>query len=177
MSAVNTMLRRTAATLFPAAALMLGVSGATAQTYAIRGGTIHTLSGEPFVGTVVIQGGKITAVGPDAQVPAGAKVVDATGKQIYPGMFDAISELGLTEVGAEDVTNDSREQGNFNPQLQAKTAVHPASAHIPVARANGITHTIAVPQGGSGAIVGQGSLIGLDGWTVDEMDIQPGRAW
>ncbi len=108
------------------------------------------------------------------QAPAGAKVVDATGKQIYPGMFDAISELGLTEVGAVDVTNDSREQGDFNPHLQAATAVHPATEHIPVARANGITHTMAVPQGGSGVIAGQGSLVGLDGWTVEEMDIEPG---
>jgi imidazolonepropionase-like amidohydrolase len=174
MSAARRELRRAGAAMVVAAITLAGARPAAAQTYAIRGGTIHTLTGDPFVGTVVVQGGKIVAVGPDVQVPSGAKVVDATGKQIYPGLFDAISELGLTEVGAVDVTNDSREQGSFNPQLQAATAVHPASEHIPVARANGITHTIAVPQGGNGAIVGQGSLIGLDGWTIDEMDIQPG---
>lgn len=148
----------------------------TAQTYAIQGGTVHTLAGESFVGTVVVRNGHILAVGENVSVPAGAEVVDATGKHVYPGMFDAITGLGLTEIGAVAMTNDSREQGNFNPHLQAATAIHPATEHIPVARANGITITMAAPQGGNGAIAGQASLIGLDGWTVEEMQIDPGAA-
>ena len=147
-----------------------------AQTYAIQGGTVHTLAGDSFVGTVVIQGDRIVAVGPDMQPPAGAEIVDAAGKHVYPGMFDAVSGLGLTEIGAVDVTNDSREQGDFNPHLQAATAIHPATEHIPVARANGIAITMAAPQGGSGAIVGQASLVGLDGWTIEEMEIDLGAA-
>ena len=154
------------------AALLAGP--AAAQTYAITGGTVHTLAGETFVGTVVIEGGRIVAVGPDVQAPRGAEVVDATGKQVYPGMFDAVSGLGLTEIGAVDVTNDAREQGSFNPHLQAATAIHPATEHIPVARANGITLTMAAPRGGT--VAGQASLIGLDGWTVEEMWIEPGAA-
>jgi imidazolonepropionase-like amidohydrolase len=162
-----------------AASFVLAVglaSPTTAQTYAIQGGTVHTLNGEAFVGTVVIRDGRILAVGPNVDVPAEAETVDATGRHVYPGMFDAVTTLGLTEVGAVDVTNDSREQGDFNPHLQAATAVHPATEHIPVARANGITHAMAVPEGGSGAIPGQASLIGLDGWTVEEMRIDPGAA-
>ncbi len=159
-----------------AAAAAGGATQAEAQTYAIQGGTVHTLAGDSFVGTVVIQGGRIVAVGPDVEPPAGAEIVDAAGKHVYPGMFDAVSGLGLTEIGAVDVTNDAREQGDFNPHLQAATAVHPATEHIPVARANGIAITMAAPQGGSGAIVGQASLIGLDGWTVEEMGIDPGAA-
>ena len=147
---------------------------ATAQTYAIVGGTVHTLTGETFVGTVVIEGGRIVAVGPNVQAPQGAEVVDAAGKHVYPGMFDAVSGLGLTEIGAVDVTNDAREQGNFNPHLQAATAIHPATEHIPVARANGITLTMAAPQGGT--VAGQASLVGLDGWTVEEMWVDPGAA-
>lgn len=166
-------------TLVAAVALALAtVAGArvSAQTYAIRGGTIHTLAGDPFVGTVVIRDGRVVAVGADVQPPANAEVVDATGRHVYPGMFDAVSGIGLTEVDAVDVTNDSREQGDFNPHLQAATAVHPSTEHIPVARANGITITMATPVGGNGAIVGQASLIGLDGWTVEEMEIEPGAA-
>ncbi len=147
---------------------------ASAQTYAIVGGTVHTLNGETFVGTVVIEGGRIVAVGPNVQAPQGAEVVDAAGKHVYPGMFDAVSGLGLTEIGAVDVTNDAREQGNFNPHLQAATAIHPATEHIPVARANGITLTMAAPQGGT--VAGQASLVGLDGWTVEEMWVDPGAA-
>ena len=154
-------------------ALALAVP-AQAQTYAIQGGTIHTLTGESYVGTVVVRDGRIEAVGPNVQAPDGAELVDATGQHVYPGMFDAVSQLGLTEVGAVDMTNDSQEQGSYKPHLQAATAIHPATEHIPVARANGITHTIAVPSGG--IISGQGSLVGLDGWTVEEMNIDPGAA-
>lgn len=149
---------------------------AAAQTFAIQGGTVHTLSGDPFVGTVVIRDGRILAVGRDVDIPTGAEIIDAAGRHVYPGMFDAVTTLGLTEIGAVDMTNDSREQGDFNPHLQAATAVHPATEHIPVARANGITHAMAVPQGGGGAIPGQASLLGLDGWTVEEMYIDPGAA-
>ena len=156
------------------AAFVAGASRASAQTYAIQGGTIHTLAGGTFIGTVLVRDGRIVEVGPNVQPPAGAEVVDATGKHVYPGMFDAVSQLGLTEVGAVDVTNDSREQGDFNPHLQAATAIHPATEHIPVARANGITHTLSAPEGG--IIPGQASLVGLDGWTVEEMDIEPGAA-
>ncbi len=157
--------------------LALGMAApAAGQTYAIQGGTVHTLAGRAFVGTVVISEGRIVAVGENVEPPAGAEVVDATGKHVYPGMFDAVSGLGLTEIGAVDVTNDSREQGNFNPHLQAATAIHPASEHIPVARANGITLTMAAPQGGDGSIAGQASLVGLDGWTVEEMWVEPGAA-
>jgi imidazolonepropionase-like amidohydrolase len=160
-----------------ALAFALGLGGdAAAQTFAIQGGTVHTMAGDPFVGTVVIRDGRILAVGPDVEVPAGAEVVDATGRHVYPGMFDAVSQLGLTEIGAVDVTNDSREQGEFNPHLQAATAIHPSTEHIPVTRATGVTHTMAAPQGGSGSIPGQASLVGLDGWTVEEMNIDAGAA-
>ena len=163
------------ATLALGAALTFAAAApAAGQTYAIRGGTVHTLAGEPFVGTVVIRDGRIAAVGPDVEAPAGAEVVDAAGRHVYPGLFDAVSRLGLTEIGAVGVTNDAREQGGFNPHLQAATAIHPASEHIPVARANGIAAALSVPQGG--AIAGQASLVGLDGWTVEEMLIEPGAA-
>lgn len=145
-----------------------------AQTFAIQGGTVHTLNGDSFVGTVIIRDGRIVAVGEQVEIPTDAEIVDVTGKHVYPGMFDAVSGLGLTEIGAVDVTNDSREQGDFNPHLQAATAIHPSTEHIPVARANGITHTMAAPDGG--IIAGQASLLGLDGWTVEEMSIEPGAA-
>jgi len=151
------------------------------EVYAIRGARIVTLAGAPIEkGTLVIRDGRISEVGPDVSVPEGAEVIEAGGLEVYPGIMDAISQLGLTEVSAVPVTNDTLELGDFNPQIRAATAVHPASEHIAVARANGITHAVAAPgsfgdfggRGGFG-IQGQASLVNLDGWTVEEMAISP----
>jgi imidazolonepropionase-like amidohydrolase len=174
MNATNRIFRGAAGALAALAATIAFAATVQAQTYAIRGGTVHTLAGRTFVGTVVVKDGRIVDVGPGVQPPEGALVVDATGRHVYPGMFDAVSGLGLTEVGAVDVTNDSQEQGDFKPHLQTAAAIHPATEHIPVARANGVTHTLAAP--GGGIIAGQASLVGLDGWTVEEMTVDPGAA-
>lgn len=144
-----------------------------APSLAIRGGTVHTLAGPAIAnGTVVIEGSRITAVGADAQVPAGARVIDAAGRHVYPGLFDAITRLGLTEIGQVDVTNDVTELGTFNPHLLGLTAVHPSSELIPVARANGVTHAAAAPGARTGGIGGQASLVQLNGWTIEDMLIE-----
>ncbi len=141
---------------------------------AIRGATVHTLAGSPIESaTVLMQNGRIIAVGTNVTVPADARVIDGQGLHVYPGMFDAVTRLGLTEIGQVTVTSDISELGEFNPHLLALTAVHPASEIIPVTRANGVTHAVAAPTGQSGGIGGQGSLVNLDGWTVEEMLIEP----
>jgi imidazolonepropionase-like amidohydrolase len=153
------------------ALLLLGLF--SNEVYAIRGARIVTLAGEPIEkGTLVIRDGRISEVGPDVAVPAAAEIIEAEGLEVYPGIMDAISQLGLAEVGAVPVTVDTVELGDFNPQIRAATAVHPASEHIPVARANGITHAVAAPAASFG-IAGQASLVHLDGWTVEEMTIAP----
>src|SRR5579862_2327835 len=69
-------------------------------TFAIRGGTVVTVSGAEIPnGTVVISGGKITAVGASVQVPANAQVIDAKGLMVYPGMIETGSSIGLSEIG------------------------------------------------------------------------------
>ena len=152
--------------------MALSATDAAAQddTYAIVGGTVHTLAGPPISGaTVVIENGRITQVGTDVSTPAGAQVIEARGLHVYPGMFNAFSQIGLQEINAVAVTNDVAELGDFNPHIAAATAVHPASERIPVTRANGITHAVAAPSARSGGIGGQASVIHLDGWTVEEM--------
>jgi len=154
----------------------------SAQTYTIQGAKIYTLAGPPIEnGTVVVRDGKIAAVGANVQVPAGATVIDGKGLQVFPGLFDAYSRLGLTEIGAVSATVDISELGEYMPHLVAYTAIHPPSEHIPVARANGITHAVSAPGGGGGGfggggggsvIPGQPTLINLDGWTVEEMTVR-----
>jgi imidazolonepropionase-like amidohydrolase len=146
------------------------------KTYAIRDAKITTLAGPVIAkGNIVIRDGRITAVGADAVIPADAEVLDASGLEVYPGLFDAIGQMGLDEVSAVAATVDTHELGEFNPQLVAAVAVHPASEHIPVTRASGITHVVSAPSlggffgGRSGFVLGQASAINLSGWTIEEM--------
>ena len=151
-----------------------------AQDIAIVGGTVHPISGSAIENaTVVVRDGEIVEVGAGVAAPAGAEVIDAAGLHVYPGMFDAYSQLGLSEIGSISATQDASEVGSYNPHLSTATAVHPASEVIPVSRANGITHTLAAPslgggrRGGGGSVIpGQGAVIQLDGWTIDEMLIE-----
>src|SRR3989442_3703271 len=110
------------------------------SAYAITHAKIFTLAGAAIEdGTVVIRDGKIASVGEAVQVPAGAQVIDGKGLQVYPGLFDPVTQMGLREIGAVSATVDSAETGAFNPDLVAAEAVLPSSEHIPVTRASGIT--------------------------------------
>src|SRR5258708_38852895 len=74
---------------------------------AIVGATIHPVSGPAIEhGTILFDKGKIVAVGANVDVPQQAEKIDAAGKDIYPGIIDARSNLGLTEIGAVRATND-----------------------------------------------------------------------
>ena len=154
------------------------------SAYAITHAKIFTLAGSPIEdGTLIIRDGKIAAVGASVEVPAGAHVIDAKGLQVYPGLFDAVTQMGLSEISAVNATVDSAETGSYNPDVVAATAVSPSSEHIPVTRASGITEVLAVPAsggfdfgGGRGTIGGQASAIHLAGWTIDEMLIKKSAA-
>ena len=166
-----------------AAGTVLGQTPAATDTV-ITHAKIFTLAGNPIEdGTVVIHDGKIAAVGASVSIPPGAKVIDAAGLQVYPGLFDPITQMGLREIGAVPATVDTTETGMFNPDLVAATAILPSSAHIPVTRAAGITEVLAVPSSGgidsslgSNIIGGQASAIHLAGWTATEMSIRRNAA-
>ncbi|HEY0811256.1 MAG TPA: hypothetical protein VGD49_13900, partial [Longimicrobiales bacterium] len=85
----------------------------SAQTVAITNARVHTISG-PVIerGTVVIQNGKIAAVGANVSVPAGARVIDAAGKIVTPGFLDSNTALGTVEIGADDPSNDTNTTGD-----------------------------------------------------------------
>jgi imidazolonepropionase-like amidohydrolase len=160
--------------------LNLSAQSQPSSTYALTHAKIFTLAGSPIEdGTLVIRDGKIAAVGASVEVPAGAQVIDAKGLQIYPGLFDSITQMGLSEISAVNATVDSTETGPYNPDVVAATAVSPSSEHIGVTRASGITEVLAVPdsggfdtRGSSGVIGGQASAIHLAGWTIYDMTIK-----
>lgn len=145
-------------------------------TYAITNAKIVTVSGPEIArGTVVISDGKIAAVGANVSVPAGARAIDATGLTVYPGMMDAGTSMGLSEIsqGAAS-TVDVAEVGSFNPNAQAIFGLNPHSAHIGVTRVVGITHVVSSPTGG--IISGQSAIVNLAGWTAPEMQVVPRAA-
>ena len=162
--------------------LSLGVAAQSQppSVIALTHAKIFTLAGTPIEnGTLVIRDGKIAAVGANVEVPAGAQVIDTKGLQIYPGLFDPITQMGMSEISAVNATVDTTETGAYNPDVVAATAVFPSSEHIPVTRASGITEVLAVPdsggfdsRGSSGVIGGQASAISLAGWTINDMLIK-----
>ncbi|MFL6590350.1 MAG: hypothetical protein ACJ8M4_09280, partial [Chthoniobacterales bacterium] len=145
-------------------------AGPQIKPVAIKGATIHPVSGPDITsGTIVFENGKITAIGADAAVPAGAEVIDGNGKHVYPGLINANTVLGLVEIGAVRATVDVAESGAINPNIRSLTSVNPDSELIPVARAAGVLTALSVPEGG--LISGQSAVLRLDGWTPEEMSV------
>ena len=145
------------------------VSAQTSQDiYAIRNARIVTVTG-PVIenGTVVISNGKIAAVGSNVTVPSGARIIDAKGLTVYPGMMDADTEIGLIEIGSVAGSVDTNEIGDNNANIHVDVAIHPDSSHTAIARVNGITTVLTAPRGG--LIAGQSAILNLDGWTPREM--------
>jgi imidazolonepropionase-like amidohydrolase len=140
-------------------------------TIALRGGKLLTVShGVIENGVVVMQNGRITAVGAaSTPIPAGAKVIDVTGMTVYPGLIDAETHLGLTEISADRMTDDMIEPSDeIMPHMHVYDAFHAETALIPVARINGITNAIVAPAIGD-TLPGQDSFIQLAGRSADEM--------
>lgn len=143
------------------------VSKPSQGTYALTNATIETVTKGTVKGTLVVENGNISAIGPNVAIPPDAKVVDCSGLFIYPGLIDAGTQLGLVEVSSVSLTSDANELGDIIPQMQALTAVNPNATAIPVTRVEGVTTTLVVPVGGT--VPGTAALINLVGYTPDQM--------
>lgn len=138
------------------------------STFVLTNATIETVTNGTVQGSLLIQDGKIAAIG-EVTAPSGAEVIDCSGHTIYPGMIDGYSQLGLIEVGSSALalTQDNSDIGRMNPHMQALTAVNPNSVAIPVTRVSGVTTVISAPTGG--LFSGTASLINLVGYSPDQM--------
>jgi len=144
---------------------------ASNETIALKGGKLLTIThGVIENGVVVMQNGRITAVGgAGTAIPSGAKVIDVTGMTVYPGLIDSETHLGLTEISADRMTNDEIEMSDeIMPHMHVYDAFHAETALIPVTRLNGITNAIVAPASGD-TLPGQDSLIQLAGASATEM--------
>ncbi len=133
-----------------------------------RAASAHPMVGEPITpAELLVEGGKLIAVGKSVARPAGARVVDLPGLHLYPGLIAMPTSLGLVEISGVRATLDTTEAGEFLPEVEAWGSVNPDSELIAVARANGITHALVAPMGGR--ISGQSGLMQLSGWGVESM--------
>jgi imidazolonepropionase-like amidohydrolase len=137
--------------------------------FALVGANLHPVSGPEIKGgTLVIAGGKIAAIGPaGTPIPPEAQTIELSGLDVWPGMVDAGSTIGLFEIGSLAETQDHSDAAQYQPELRTSTAIHADSEHIPVTRANGVLTSLVQPTGG--IISGQSCLIDLNGWVPREM--------
>lgn len=134
----------------------------------ITGGTLHVGNGTVLDNaTIEINNGKIVGVGTNITPSSNAKVIDAKGKQVYPGLILPSCDLGLKEI-ANGVrgSNDFSELGDFNPSVRSITAYNTDSKVINVLRANGILLASITPEGGT--ISGSSSVVQLDAWNWED---------
>lgn len=152
-------------------AIFLAASPASrlaAQTVAITNATVYPVSGPKVErATVVIQDGRIAAVGTGVNIPSGATQIDGTGKIVTPGLFHARSTLGLSDVGSVDATNESGHTGDINAAFNVTEGIDPATPLIPIARLEGVTTALTVPT--NGLVQGQAVIIGLNGDRIETL--------
>lgn len=143
---------------------LLGTTPLAAQTVAITHAKLVIGDGSAPVddGTVVIAGGRVTAAGRGVAVPAGAKVIDAEGKWVSPGLVAGFTRMGVVEVDGVRETNDADAgQSDFSAALDISLAVNPRATPIAVSRAEGITRAVVAPDTGKTIFGGQGAIIDL----------------
>ncbi len=164
------------------AALLL--SAGEKDSFFLKGVTVFPVSSPKLDNTnLLVMDGKIAEIG-GKSAPKGIRVIDGKGLQVYPGIINSATNIGLAEISSIRESVDTGEIGDFNPQLRAIIAINPETEHIPVVRSNGISSVITLPGGGggfggggTGIILGQAALIHLDGYTYEEMEINRTAAY
>ena len=140
------------------------------EAITITGATIHVGDGSVIQsGTVVFEDGKIQAVGNSSTATKG-KVIDASGKHIYPGFIGANTSLGLVEVDAVNASNDQAEMGSMIPHVRSLIAYNAESKVVESMRPNGILTAQVSPNGGR--FSGTSSIMQLDAWNWEDAAIK-----
>lgn len=147
------------------ASALIAAPAALAQPIAITGGKVVTNTSQGILesATVVINNGRVVSVG-TAAPPAGARVIDAKGKWVTPGMFAPFSRVGLSEIDAEDSAEDtSAPKSRFQASLHAADAFDPDDTAIAVTRIEGVTRAAIVGSPSGGLFGGYGAIVDMTG--------------
>jgi imidazolonepropionase-like amidohydrolase len=141
-----------------------GAAPAYAETVAITGGKVIISDGSAPIegGTVIIRDGNIVAAGKDVAVPTGARLIDASGKWVTPGIFAGFTRLGLSEVDAVDGTNDTVASASpFSAAIDVTPAINNEVSAVAVNRSAGVTRAVVAPNSAASMFAGQGAIMDL----------------
>ena len=140
---------------------------AAGDTILIKNGTIVPVKGgSNTTGDLLIENGKIIKIGTRIQAPAGAKVIDASGKYVYPGLVAVMTAVGVT--GYPGAGNDTDEVGTSTPHIDPYDAINPEDECIEVTRLGGVT-TVQTVSGTQSVINGKSVVLHLEGDLADKM--------
>ena len=158
------ILTTTTRILIAGVAALAAPASLSAQDFAITGATVATGDGSEPVpnATVVVRSGKVVAAGARVTVPVDVQVLDGTGSWVTPGIFMPLTDLGLYDVGAVSESNDIGARNSpFSAAIDVATALNPASQHVAVSRAGGVTRASVSPSPSSSIFGGQGAIVDL----------------
>lgn len=151
------------------AAALFSLSAAAAQTVAIQNARVYTMAGDSAGriddGDVIIRDGVVAGIGQNLPVPAGARVINAQGRIVTPGLFAPWSQIGLYDLDLDEEANDASTDSDFADAaaLDAADAFNPAVTQIAINRAGGVTRAVTAPAPGVKMFGGQGALVDLSG--------------
>ena len=168
-----------------AALTLLWASQSGAETIAIRGARIQTMgpAGEIASGTIVVVDGRIAAVGADAAIPPGARVIDGSGLVVTPGLFATMAAIAVQDLVGYSVGGVGSRSDVVSASFDVQYEINPASPQIPEARIEGVTHAVVTPNPlvsgragtqGVGIFSGRAAVIHL-GHTAN-LIVRPGAA-
>lgn len=120
-------------------------------------------------GTILVEEGRIKAIGTGVEIPADAKIIDCTGKWITPGIIDAHTHLGVYEETIDWAGADGNEMTDpATPHVRALDAINPVEQGFVDAYEGGVT-TVQVMPGSANVIGGEMSIVKTHGRIVEEM--------
>lgn len=176
MKNMNRMLR-TLLLLLPFGLQAQNPAPAPAQREAtlILNATAHLGDGQVIPNAAIgFENGKLTLVADATTIRIDrtkyARMIDAAGKHVYPGLIACNSSLGLTEIDLVRSTRDYNEVGELNPNVRSIIAYNTDSKIIPTVRSNGVLLAEVVPQGSF--LTGQSSVVQLDAWNWEDAAVR-----
>ena len=140
------------------------------EAVTIVGATAHIGNGTVIENSnIVFENGKITSIGGSGS-PMKGRVIEASGKHVYPGFIAPAKSLGLVEVNAVRASDDQDELGEFIPHVRSLIAYNAESKVVESMRPNGVLLGQIAPQGGG--ISGTSSIVQFDAWNWEDAAIK-----